>query len=270
MHLAKRHPANSADMELKIAVAQFEIIPGDPLRNLEQIEDLVAEAAGQGAQLVVFPEDAICGPLAWQTMFLAHAPKYLQRMQALALKHGVDLVPGTWAVPEGGRTYNQAHYINADGTVAGIYRKIHLWETEKAAITPGAAVSVFPTRFGQVGLVICWDISFPPLFTAMNAQGVRLVIAPSYWSFPEGTEESRKVMKEEINLIDSLCISRAFENNIVFVYCNGAGTTQTEDPKTVLSGRSQITHPLEKVIARCKGNEPELLVAPVSLPDGAL
>ena len=257
-------------MELKIALAQFEIILGDPIWNLEQIEAQVAKAAEQGAQLVVFPEDAVCGPLLWQTMFVANAPQYLARMQALAVKHGVDLVPGTWAVLEAGKMYNQAHYINADGTVAGIYRKIHLWETEKAAITPGAAVSVFPTRFGRVGLIICWDISFPPLFTAMNAQGVQLVIAPTYWSFPEGTEESRKAMKEEITLIDSLCISRAFENNIVFAYCNGAGTTQTEDPKTVLSGRSQITHPLEKVIARCKGNGEELLVATVSLPEVAL
>ena len=257
-------------MELKIALVQFEIILGDPLRNLERMEALAAEAAEQGAQLVVFPEDAVCGPLASQTMFLAHAPAYLQRMQALAVKHGVDLVPGTWAVVEGKAIYNQAHYINADGSVAGFYRKINLWETEKATITPGIAPAVFPTRFGQTGLIICWDISFPPLFTAMNAQGVQLVISPTYWSFPEGTEESRTKMKEEISLIDSLCISRAFENNIVFVYCNGAGTTQATDPTTVLSGRSQITHPLEKVIARCKGNEEELLVATVSLPVGVV
>ena len=251
---------------MKIALVQFDIAPSDPLKNLERMEEFVAKAKKKGADLVVFPEDAVCGPLAGQSAFVQHSPAYLQRMQALAVRHAVDLVPGTWTVDVLGVRYNQAHYINADGTVAGVYSKINLWETEKAVLAPGVAPVVFPTRFGKVGLTICWDISFPALFGAMNLQGVQMVVSPTYWSFPEGTEESRKQRDEEISLIDSLCITRAFENNIIFAYCNAAGELDVEGNITVLSGRSQVTHPLDKVVAKCTGNKEELLIAEVELP----
>ncbi len=251
---------------LTIAVAQMHVHPDDPLRNLERIEQLVQKAKKQGADLVVFPEDAVCGPLTGQTQFVEHAPAYLQRMQALAAHHAIDLVPGSWTVSEQGVLHNQSYYINADGTVAGSYRKVNLWETEKAVITPGHGPVVFPTRFGAVGLIICWDISFPQMFTAMNAQGVQLVISPTYWSFPEGTPKDAEAMRDEILLIDSLCTARAFENNIVFVYCNAAGVLHHAGSKSVLSGRSQVTHPLDRVIAQCEGNREELLLVSVELP----
>lgn len=253
-------------MPFKIALVQLEIAPGEPLDNLKRIEEFTAKAKAKGADLVVFPEDAVCGPLGGQTAFVQHAGAYLQRMQALAIAQQVDLVPGTWTVAEGRAHFNQAHYITAQGLVAGTYRKIHLWETEAAVITPGTSASVFDTRFGRVGLTICWDISFPPLFTAMNAQGVQMIISPSYWSFPVDGPDSEVNVKDEIHLIDSLCTTRAFENNVVFAYCNAAGQLEQGGVKSVLSGRSQVTDPLKKVIAQCKGNKEELIIAEVELP----
>ncbi len=254
-------------MKVSIAIAQIEVVPGNPESNMIKMEQYVIAAKKRGAELVVFPEDAICGPLAGQSAFVAQAPSYLARMQALALAHGVDLVPGSWTVSDGIALYNQAHYITADGVVAGIYRKIHLWETEKAIITPGTTVSVFPTRFGLVGLVVCWDIAFPPLFTAMNRLGVELVISPTFWSVPlvaPGTPDASVAKQEDIDLIDSLCLARAFENDIVFVYCNAAGALSLPTSEVTLSGRSQITHPGDKLICRSEGNDEELLVAEIS------
>ena len=252
-------------MKLKIALIQMDIAPGAPLVNLPRMEEFVAQAKKKGADLVVFPEDAVCGPLAGQTAFVQHAPAYLQRMQALAAKYAVDLVPGTWTVAENGVLYNQAHYIAADGTLLGVYRKINLWETEKLVLAPGAVPVVFNTRFGRVGLTICWDISFPLLFAAMNTQGVQMVISPTYWSFPDGVEKKKEV-EDEITLIDSLCVTRAFENNIIFAYCNAAGVLEQVGSNSILSGRSQITDPSDKCVARCDGNKEELLIAEVEVP----
>lgn len=252
-------------MELTIALAQMHIAASAPQANMDRMERFVGEAVQKGAQLVVFPEDAICGPLGGQTAFIEQAPAFLARMQRIALMYRVDLVPGTWTVAEGGLCYNQAHYISADGIVLGTYRKIHLWPTEQAAITPGSFASVFPTRFGPVGLVICWDISFPPLFGAMNEQGVQLVIAPSYWSFTRPAGRPWRVIDKEVQLIDSLCIARAFENNVLFAYCNAAGMLKMHGVRTMLSGRSQLTHPLEKVLARCEDNKEQLLVVKAKL-----
>jgi predicted amidohydrolase len=214
---------------------------------------------------VVFPEDAVTGPLAGQTAFVVHAPEYLAYFQGLAVKYGVDLVPGTWTVQIGDALYNTAYYINKDGSIAGSYHKINLWDTEKVAITPGSHVSVFPTAHGLVGLIICWDISFPRLFAEMNALGVQLVISPTYWSFTKPEDEVEEVVDEEILLIDALCTTRAFENNIVFAYCNAAGSLQADGVDAVLSGRSQITHPQDKVVVKAEGNAERMITAKVQL-----
>lgn len=248
-------------MEIAIALVQLDIALGEPLKNLERMDQFVRDAKKLGADLVVFPEDAVCGPLSGQLDFVAYAPDYLVHFQALAVKHAIDIVPGSWTVAENGLLFNQAHYINADGSLAGTYRKINLWETEKLHITPGTLASVFPTRFGRVGLIICWDISFPAMFAEMVAQQVELVISPTYWSFTKPAEEVKDVVDDEILLIDSLCTTRAFENNILFAYCNAAGELATPAGDTVLSGRSQITHPLDKVVVKAEGNAEDILFA---------
>ncbi|HEY0978185.1 MAG TPA: carbon-nitrogen hydrolase family protein [Flavobacteriales bacterium] len=247
-------------MELRMALVQMEVVPMDPLRNLERMGKFVAEAKKAGAELVIFPEDAVCGPLQGQTAFVEHAPAYLAAAQGMAIRHQVDLVPGSWTVADNGLLFNQAHYITKDGVVAGTYRKINLWETEKVALTPGSGVSVFPTRFGQVGLIICWDISFPGMFAAMNELGVELVISPTYWSFPPKALGSEDRLDDEVALIDALCITRAFENNILLAYCNAAGSLDHGAASAVLSGRSQVTHPLEKVLGQCPDNAERVLV----------
>ncbi len=252
-------------MEISLALVQLAIAPSKPENNLARMEEFIAKAASKGAQVVVFPEDAVTGPLSGQTAFIAHAAEYLAHFQGLATKHGVDLVPGTWTTSDGTYLFNTAHYINSDGSVAGTYRKINLWETEKVAITPGSGVSVFPTAYGMVGLTICWDIAFPPLFADMNALGVELVISPTFWSFTVPADDVEEVVNDEILLIDSLCTARAFENNIAFAYCNAAGRLQAEGLDAVLSGRSQITHPLDKVLVKAKGNAEQMIMAKVSL-----
>jgi len=188
-------------MHLTIALVQLEIIPSKPIQNIERMEEFIRKAVKKGAQLVVFPEDAVTGPLSGQTSFVANAPAYLKHFQGLAVKYDVDIVPGTWTMQDGDLLYNAAHYINKDGSIAGSYRKINLWETEKAALTPGSAVSVFPTAHGMVGLTICWDIAFPLLFADMNALGVELVISPTYWSFTRPADEVDAVVDDEILLI---------------------------------------------------------------------
>jgi predicted amidohydrolase len=255
-------------MQLTIALSQLRITPLQPLKNLARIASWTARAKRNGADLVVFPEDAICGPLEGQTAFVQYAPEYLARMQELAAKYAIDLVPGSWTVEEGGFLYNQTCYIGSNGDVKGIYRKVNLWETERASITPGLTVSVFPTRFGHVGLIICWDISFPAMFAAMNAQGAELVISPTYWSFPRKSLCSSALIDDEVLLIDSLCTTRAFENNILFAYCNAAGSLEHNGTVSVLSGRSQVTHPLQKVLVKARGNGEQLLLTKACLQRG--
>jgi predicted amidohydrolase len=251
-------------MKLSIAIVQLSVIPSDPPANLANMEAFVARAANAGAQLVVFPEDAVTGPLEGQTIYAPYAPEYLAFFQNLAVRYGVDIVPGTWSIAEATGLHNAAYYINADGSVAGLYRKVNLWATEQGVLAPGGAASVFPTAHGMVGLTICWDVAFPPMFTEMARQGAEMVISPTYWSLSRRAELSRKAARNEIELIDALCMARAFENDVVFVYCNAAGTVGEDEADGVLSGRSQATHPHEKVLCKARSNKEEMLFASVS------
>lgn len=131
-------------MEIAITLVQFDIAQGDPIKNLERMDHFVRQAKKQGAELVVFPEDAVCGPLSGQFDFVAFAPEYLAHFQSLAVRHAIDIVPGTWTVAENGLLYNQAHYINADGSLAGTYRKINLWDRKSSTSRPALSL-----RFSQ-------------------------------------------------------------------------------------------------------------------------
>ncbi|QDV10155.1 (R)-stereoselective amidase [Planctomycetes bacterium Poly30] len=250
-------------MQMLIAVVQFDVAPSDPDTNLRRMEAFIEKAARSGADLAVFPEDAVTGPLEGQGSFLTRSGEFLAHFQQLALKYGIDIVPGTWTVVDGASVYNTAYYVQRDGTVAGFYSKVHLWETEAAFLTPGPTAAVFPTIHGRVGLTICWDIAFPETFAQMRRLGVELVISPTYWSFTRKAEQRRSVKVSEVDLIDSLCRTRAFENDIVFVYCNAAGELETpegEDDVT-LSGRSQVTHPQAGVLVLAEGNAEQMLLA---------
>lgn len=160
-------------MQIAIALVQFNVAPSNPELNLTRMESFIRQASKQGAQLVVFPEDAVTGPLDGQTAYVAQAAAFLAACQAFAVQYEVDLVPGTWTVQEGTALYNTAHYINKDGTIAGVYRKINLWQTEQQILTAGQTVSVFPTAYGLTGMIICWDISFPRLSTGSTRNAER-------------------------------------------------------------------------------------------------
>ncbi len=154
--------------------------------------------------------------------------------------------------------------VRADGSLAGYYSKANLWATEVGVVTPGPGPVVVPTRHGMVGLTICWDVAHPGMFQAMAGLGAELVVSPTYWSLSRRAEASRSFKKDELDLIDSLCVARAFEADVVLAYCNAAGLVGgEEDGKKedgILSGRSQLTHPHDKTLCKAKGNGEQMLV----------
>ena len=156
---------------MKIADVQFFVKPDDPDANLKRMETFIRTAAEKKCDLVVFPEDAVAGPLEGQVNHAHRSLEFFTFFQKLAAQYKIDIVPGSWIFPEAGSLYNTTYYFNGDGTLAGEYRKINIWETEKPAITPGLYNNVFPTRHGLAGLAICWDMAFPEIFKEMSAKG---------------------------------------------------------------------------------------------------
>ncbi|HUT34505.1 MAG TPA: carbon-nitrogen hydrolase family protein [Planctomycetota bacterium] len=248
---------------LKLALVQFQVEPHAPEANLAKAERFVAQAAAAGAELVVFPEYFVTGPLGNRKDLADADGRYRAAFQAMAKGHGVDLVPGSIAESEGGRFHNTAYYIASDGSVPGRYRKVNLWVSEKLWVTPGEGAVVCDTRFGRVGLAICWDLAFPELFRDMLRQGAEIVVCPSCWCFEDAGAGQRHNPRAEELFVDSLCVARAFENEVAVAFCNVAGEFDTPGGRRHSMGHSQVAVPFKGAVALLGHSDEAMLVAEI-------
>jgi predicted amidohydrolase len=250
-------------MQINIAVVQFAIEQCAPEKNLAKAERFIQEAVAQQAQMIVFPEDFVLGPLNGRADLADFDQRYVKYLQELAVKYAIDIVPGS--IIEGDETglYNTAYYIDRSGEILGRYRKVNLWLSERSYIDPGQHAIVCSTRFGKVGLAICWDLAFPELFRALIAEGAEIVLCPSYWCFEDAGIGRLHDPNAEITFVDALCTARAFEQNIILVYANAAGTLDLEGEHGVLIGHSQVTAPFKGALQRCDHNRETMFVQSV-------
>lgn len=250
-------------MKFKIAVVQFEIKRLSPEYNLEKAEEFIDRASSLGAQIIVFPEDFVTDPIVGKKEFADFSNKYRDHFQQLAKKYAIDIIPGSFIEEEQEKLYNTAYYIDSTGKVLSRYRKVNLWHPERNYITSGQKATVFDTKFGRIGLIICWDLTFPEIFREMVKQEVQIVICPSYWCCGDAGKGVNYDTNSEIKLVDSLCVGRAFENEIVFVYCNAAGKLNLGKYSDTLIGHSQITVPFQGSIKKLEHNKEEMFIQEV-------
>ena len=248
------------NMKFNIAVVQFEAKQFSPRENLKKAEKFIKKAVAEKAKIIVFPENFITGPILGKIEFVDFNGKYKRFFQDLARKHKIDIVAGSVIEGDKNGVYNTTYYITNNGRIRSRYRKIYLWHSERGYITPGHKISVFNTKYGKIGLIICWDAFFPEIFREMIKKGVNVIFCPSYWYFGYSENGMKNYIDSGLKLVDSLCISRAFENEIIFVYCNAAGKFQAAKSKDILIGHSQITAPFKGVIKKLDHNKEEMFV----------
>ena len=250
-------------MKIKIAVVQFEIAQYQPEKNLARAKEFSKKASGK-ADIIVFPEDFVTGPIAGRLEFADFEHKYRKFFQNLARKYKIDIVPGSIIEKDKLGFYNTAYYITSSGKIKSRYRKINLWHPEKKYLNPGNEISVFNTKYGKVGLIICWDLMFQEVFRKMAKKGANIIFCPSYWTFEDASIGLKYDKNSEANLVDSLCIGRAFENEIILVYCNAAGSLILPKFKGKLFGHSQITVPFKGAVKKLRHNKEEMFIQEVN------
>lgn len=250
-------------MQITIAVVQFDIAQFAPESNLSKAERFIQEAVKQQAHMIVFPEDFVLGPLNGRADLADFDGRYVRHFQELARRYAIDIVPGS--IIEGDETglYNTAYYIDQTGAILGRYRKVNLWLSERSYIDPGQQAIVCETRFGKIGLAICWDLAFPELFRAMLAQGAEIVLCPSYWCYEDAGIGMQHDPNSDVKFVDALCTARAFEQEIILVYANAAGTLDLGEEHGTLLGHSQITVPFKGALYMCEHNHEEMFVQTV-------
>jgi N-carbamoylputrescine amidase len=158
--------------------------------NLDRAEGLVRQAARDGAQVILLQElfetPYFCIEQDSRHLRLATAladNRAVGRMSAVARELGVVL-PVSFFESAGPAYFNSMAMIDADGSVAGIYRKAHIPNgpgyQEKMYFSPGdTGFKVWSTRFGRIGVGICWDQWFPECARVMALQGAELLLYPT-------------------------------------------------------------------------------------------
>jgi predicted amidohydrolase len=159
-----------------------------PAENCREYEPLIVEAARQKADLVVLGETiTLVGP---------QRPKYediaeplpgpsTEYFGSLAKRHRLHIVFGLYERDKH-LIYNVAALMGPDGTLLGKYRKVCLPRNEVAAgIAPGDDYPVFKTRFGTVGMMICYDGFFPEVARELTNNGAEVIAWPVWGCNPE-------------------------------------------------------------------------------------
>jgi predicted amidohydrolase len=148
--------------------------------SYRQFDRFIAEAAEKKADLLVLPETI--GNTGNGLSYLDAAEPIpgpaTDYFGALARKHNLYLVVGL-VERTGHLVYNVAVLIAPDGQVAGKYRKVALPRAEiEAGVTPGTEYPVFETRFGKVGLMVCYDGFFPEVARQLSLRGAEVIAFP--------------------------------------------------------------------------------------------
>lgn len=152
----------------------------------------VAEAAGAGAQLLVFPEYAAMelaslggrAVAADLEAALAESARHRPRADALharlAGEHGVWILGGSGPVFTGNRPVNRATIFGPSGIIGHQDKQIMVrFEREEWDVVPGPGLTLFDTPLGRVGIVICYDSEFPLLSRALAEAGAEILLVPS-------------------------------------------------------------------------------------------
>ena len=175
----------------KVKVAAIQMQCSDmPEENLKKAEYMIRKAAAEGANIVLLPElferTYFCQQRRYD--FYTYAKPVLeneavQMGMRLAKELGIVL-PVSFYEREVNNLYNSIACIDADGTLLGIYRKTHIpddhYYQEKFYFTPGdSGFTTFATRYGTIGVGICWDQWFPETARCMALAGAELLFYPT-------------------------------------------------------------------------------------------
>ena len=176
----------------------------------------------------------------------------LQELCAAAADSGTVVVLGFAERDDPGRAlYNSALVIDADGSIAGVVRKAHLFAGETRVFAAGTALEPVPTSRGVLGVAICYDIEFPETARSLALAGADLFVVLSANMDPY-TDYHLTYAK-----------ARAMENNLPLVVANWVG----EGPRFTFLGRSCIVSPTGEILADA-GTNPGFAQATVTLGRG--
>ncbi|MBS0576180.1 MAG: carbon-nitrogen hydrolase [Proteobacteria bacterium] len=258
---------------------------GSVAENHAVIADRVAEAAALGARLVLLQE------LHDGAYFCQHeAVTEFERAQAipgagteflgaLAKQHRVVIVGSLFERRAAGLYHNTAVVLDVDGSLAGIYRKMHIPDDpgfhEKFYFTPGdLGFTPIDTSLGRLGVLVCWDQWYPEAARLMALAGAELLLYPTAIGWDPSDADDEKSRQRDAWLLSHR--GHAVANGLPVLACNRIG----HEPSPIASknhtdasgidfwGSSHVLGPQGEVLAQASTDAAQVLIAQVDLDRG--
>jgi len=257
--------------KIKVATVAMDVV-FDKQVNLNKYLSFIEQAAFQGVDLIVFPEQSLQGYL--KNLFsldldnvryqyenaetISEGPSVDTLIQA-AQKHHMHIIFGMTERDEDRPDvlYNSAVLLGPDGHI-GTYRKVHQPGDEVHVYYPGEGFPVFDTAIGKIGLLICYDKMFPESTRELALQGAEILVMPTAWPLSKvGADPMTDSMGKYYDLLDSV---RAFENQCWFISSDLSGIHGEHE----FYGHSRIVSPDGMSVAEC-GFEEGMVVAELDI-----
>lgn len=196
-----------SERTIKVALVQQHNTP-DQQDNIRRLEQSIYDAAQKGAQLVVLQELHntlyFCQEEDVNNFDLATLIPGIetQRYSRIAKDAGVVLVSSLFEKRAPGLYHNTAAVFDADGTLCGIYRKMHVPDDpayyEKFYFTPGdQGFQPIDTSLGRLGVMVCWDQWYPEAARLMALRGARILIYPTAIGYDENDPKDEQQRQRE-------------------------------------------------------------------------
>ncbi|MES1925431.1 carbon-nitrogen hydrolase [Salinisphaera sp. T31B1] len=256
---------------LRIAIAQYACCP-DPATNLDTAVEHITRAGAAGAQLVLLPElhntPYFCqreDPALFDLAEAVPGPS-TERLAAAARKAGVVVIASLFERRAAGLYHNTAVVLDADGSLAGRYRKMHIPDDpeyyEKYYFTPGdLGFTPIDTSVGRLGVLVCWDQWYPEAARLMALAGAELLIYPSAIGWDDATDDEAEQARQ-LGAWQAVQRGHAVANGLNLITSNRVGIEGDDNTEIRFWGHSFVFGPQGETLAEA-GEQPELLVADV-------
>jgi len=241
----------------------------DPNENLAQAESRVREAAGRGAQIIclqeLFRSQYFCREENAELFALAEpipGPS-TEAFSKLARELKAVIVAPLFERRAAGLYHNTAAVIDADGSLVGLYRKMHIPDDplyyEKFYFTPGdLGFPNFDTRYGRIGVLVCWDQWYPEGARLSSLRGANILFYPTAigWHPCEKKQHGAR----QLDAWRTIQRSHAIANGIFVAAVNRVGFEGPPDNGLEFWGSSFVADPFGQLLAEASADREETLV----------
>lgn len=262
-----------ARKQVTLGLVQMQCVP-DAAVNLAKAAEKVRQTAHAGAQIVclqeLFRTPYFCQEEDTARFDLAEPipGASTEVLAKVAKEAGVVLIASLFERRAPGVYHNTAAVLDADGSLLGIYRKMHIPDDplffEKFYFTPGdLGFRAFDTRFGRIGVLVCWDQWFPEGARLTALQGAEILFYPT--AIGRHPDDSKELAAAQNDAWELMQRSHAVANGVYVAAVNRVGFEPSPGGGLEFWGGSFVSDPFGVVMKRASADAEELLIVPCDL-----